>query len=255
MGAGGAGRNLRPSTREEFNGGGQSVPLTNFANAQYYAEIELGTSPQLFKVLLDTGSSNLWVTNLKCTSVACGSHAKYNSMVPWKASQDVLRVGDLSILAQDFAEATNAPALSGTKFDGVLGLAYDNISVNHIVPPFYSMIHQGILDQPVFFFRLGDSEADGGEVIFGGINDIAYTGNITYVPVRRQAYWEVSLEKVAFGDDEVILNTTGAAIDTGTSLIGLPMTSPKSSTSKLAPPGPWMVTTELTAQKFLPFPN
>lgn len=79
MGAGGAGRNLRPSTREEFNGGGQSVPLTNFANAQYYAEIELGTSPQLFKVLLDTESSNLWVTNLKCTSVACGSHAKYNS--------------------------------------------------------------------------------------------------------------------------------------------------------------------------------
>lgn len=85
------------------------------------------------------------------------------------------------------------------------------------------MIDQGILDQPVFFFRLGDSEADGGEVIFGGINDIAYTGNITHVPVRRQAYWEVSLEKVAFGDDEVILNTTGAAIDTGTSLIGLPI--------------------------------
>lgn len=108
------------------------------------------------------------------------------------------------------------------RFDGILGLAYDTISVNHITPPFYSMINKGLLDQPVFSFRIGSSEEDGGEAIFGGIDESAFTGKLDYVPVRRKAYWEVELEKVAFGDDELELENTGAAIDTGTSLIALP---------------------------------
>jgi len=84
------------------------------------------------------------------------------------------------------------------------------------------MINAGLIDEPVFSFRIGTSEEDGGEAVFGGIDDSAYTGDITYVPVRRKAYWEVELTKVAFGDDELELENTGAAIDTGTSLIALP---------------------------------
>lgn len=84
------------------------------------------------------------------------------------------------------------------------------------------MVNSGLLDAPVFSFRLGSSEEDGGEAVFGGIDTSAYVGKIDYVPVRRKAYWEVELEKVAFGDDELELESTGAAIDTGTSLIALP---------------------------------
>lgn len=113
------------------------------------------------------------------------------------------------------------------RFDGILGLAYDTISVNHITPPFYSMINQGMLDAPVFSFRLGTSEEDGGEAIFGGVDTTAYTGDIAYVPVRRKAYWEVELEKVALGDDELELENTGAAIDTGmTSLTNIEPLTP-----------------------------
>jgi len=226
------------------NGGGHSVPLTNFMNAQYYTEISLGTPAQTFKVILDTGSSNLWVPSKQCTSIACFLHTKYDSSASQThkangttfeiqygsgsmegfVSNDNLIIGDLTLEGQDFAEATKEPGLAFAfgKFDGILGLAYDTISVNHIVPPFYSMVHQGLLDSPVFSFRVGSSEEDGGEAIFGGIDDTAYTGKITYVPVRRKAYWEVELEKVTFGDDELDLENTGAAIDTGTSLIVCP---------------------------------
>lgn len=79
------------------------------------------------------------------------------------------------------------------------------------------MIDQGLIDTPVFSFRLGSTEDDGGEVTFGGIDPSAYTGSISYVPVRRKAYWEVDLQKVKFGDDELELENTGAAIDTGSS--------------------------------------
>lgn len=104
---------------------------------------------------------------------------------------------------------------SFTRFDGILGLAYDTISVNHIVPPVYNMINQGLIDEPVFSFRIGSSENDGGEAIFGGIDSSAYTGKLEYVPVRRKAYWEVPLESVSFGDDVLELENAGAAIDTG----------------------------------------
>ena len=105
--------------------------------------------------------------------------------------------------------------LNCLRFDGILGLGYDTISVNHITPPFYNLINQGLIDEPVFSFRLGSSEEDGGEAIFGGVDTDAYTGKLHYVPVRRKAYWEVELEKVSLGDDVLELENTGAAIDTG----------------------------------------
>lgn len=87
------------------------------------------------------------------------------------------------------------------------------------------MIGQDLLDEPVFSFRIGSSEDDPGEAVFGGIDNSAYTGKITYVPVRRKAYWEVELEKVAFGDEELELENTGAAIDTGLSITVVPSTA------------------------------
>jgi saccharopepsin len=251
MGAGGSGRRLRVDdaddlywTQEGVITGGHGVPLTNFMNAQYFAEISIGTPPQIFKVILDTGSSNLWVPSSKCTSIACFLHAKYDGRASstYEAngtslaiqygtgsmegivSKDDFTIGDLTVKGMDFAEATKEPGLvfAFGRFDGILGLAYDTIAVKHVVPPFYALLDQGLLDKPVFSFRIGSSEDDGGEVTFGGIDENAYEGKIKYAPVRRKAYWEVELEKVAFGDDELELDNTGAAIDTGTSLIALP---------------------------------
>ncbi|UZJ56996.1 hypothetical protein CBS101457_006316 [Exobasidium rhododendri] len=223
---------------------GHGVPLTDFLNAQYFADISIGTPPQDFKVILDTGSSNLWVPSKECSSIACFLHTKYDHSASstYKTngtefkiqygsgamegfiSQDTLTIGDLTIKKQDFAEATSEPGLAFAfgKFDGILGLAYDTISVDGVVPPFYNMINQGLIDEPVFAFYLGNSEAEGGEAVFGGVDPDHYTGKITYAPLRRKGYWETELNKITLGEDEMELDNTGAAIDTGTSLIALP---------------------------------
>ena len=111
------------------------------------------------------------------------------------------------------------------RFDGILGLGYDTISVNKIVPPFYNMLDQDLIDEPVFAFYLSDTNNGGdSEVVFGGVDESHYTGKVTKIPLRRKAYWEVELDAITFGDEQAELENTGVILDTGTSLIALPST-------------------------------
>ena len=140
-----------------------------------------------------------------------------------------MTIGDLQLKNQDFAEATSEPGLAFAfgRFDGILGLGYDTISVNRVVPPFYQMVAQDLLDKPVFAFYLGDTnngEDDQSEVIFGDVNEAHYTGKMTKIPLRRKAYWEVELDSISFGEETAPMEDTGAILDTGTSLIVMPST-------------------------------
>lgn len=196
---------------------------------------------------MDTGSSNLWVPSQSCGSIACYLHQKYDSSssstyekngtefgirygsgeVAGFISKDVLQIGDLKIKGQLFGETTSEPGLAFAfgRFDGILGMGYDTIAVNHIPPPFYNMIDQGLLDEPVFAFYLGDTnEKTESMITFGGVDTSAYSGKMVKLPLRRKAYWEVNLDAITFGKDTAELDNTGAILDTGTSLITLPST-------------------------------
>lgn len=227
------------------------VALNNFMDAQYFGEVSIGTPSQTFTVIFDTGSSNLWVPSAKCYfSVSCYFHSKYKSShsstykkngtsaaiqygtgaISGFFSQDNVKIGDLVVKNQDFIEATKEASITflAAKFDGIIGLGFQEISVGKAIPVWYNMLNQGLVKEPVFSFWFNrDIEGEeGGEIVFGGVDPDHYKGEHTYVPVTKKGYWQFEMGDVLIDGETTGYCSTGcnAIADSGTSLLAGPTT-------------------------------
>ncbi|CAI9279883.1 unnamed protein product [Lactuca saligna] len=224
------------------------VALRNYMNAQYFGEIGIGTPPQKFNVIFDTGSSNLWVPSSECASVSCFFHAKYKSSqsstykengkqasidygsgsISGYFSEDNIKVGDIVIKDQEFIEATREPGITllGGKFDGIIGLGFKEISLDYVIPIWDNMANQHLVKERIFSFWLNQrgKEGEGGEIIFGGVNPNHYKGVHTFVPVTQKGYWQFDMDDVLIGGESTgfCKNKCATIVDSGTALLAGP---------------------------------
>ncbi|KAH7372691.1 hypothetical protein KP509_17G016800 [Ceratopteris richardii] len=125
-------------------------------------------------------------------------------------------------------EATKEPGLTFlfAKFDGILGLGFQEIAVDDVTPVWYNMLDQGLVSEPLFSFWLNRdaNDDDGGEIIFGGMDSDHYTGNHTYVPVSQKGYWQFDMGDVLIDGETTGFCADGCAaiVDSGTSLLAGP---------------------------------
>ena len=236
------GEKFSPSASE----GPLKEPLSNFVNAQYYGAIEIGTPPQKFKVMFDTATSNLWIPSASCNSIACYLHEKYNSTAsstyvangthfqinygskPNEAmegflSNDTVSIAGAKLTGVTFGETVKETGLAifFGKFDGVLGLGFPSSAAAGVKPIFNEMIDQKVIMEQVFsiYLQKDGNDTSGGEITFGGIDNTKFSGDLTYVPISREGYWQFSLDGFAFDDQEICEDGCEAAINTGSTLI------------------------------------
>ncbi|XVF66022.1 hypothetical protein PTKIN_Ptkin10aG0000900 [Pterospermum kingtungense] len=197
------------------------IYLKNYLDTQYYAEIGIGSPSQSFSVVFDTGSSNLWVPSSKCLfSIPCHLHSKFRARlsstytkigIPCTIdygsgsisgffSLDHVKVGDITVRDQEFIEITKEGFLPflAAKYDGILGLGFQEISVEQATPVWLNMEKQGHVSQKLFSVWLnGDLTAElGGEIVFGGLDWRHFRGDHTFVPVTRRGYWQIEVGEV-----------------------------------------------------------
>jgi len=225
--------------------GQTNVPVANFEDAQYFGPISIGTPNQNFKVVFDTGASNLWVPSGNCdwVSIPCWIHNRYyqaqsstykanntqfsiqygsGSMTGY-LSYDTVTIGGLAIKNQLFAQAVDEPGIAfiAAQFDGILGMGFQSISVDGVTPVWYNLLNQGLVTKPQFSFWLSKKTGQTGELTLGGTDPSHYTGSFTYVPLTQESYWEFNLQNFTVGGKTYFKNIPAIA-DTGTSLIAGP---------------------------------
>ncbi|CAG8794414.1 37053_t:CDS:2, partial [Gigaspora margarita] len=215
-------------------------------DVDYYAEIIVGN--QRFSILLDTGSSNLWIPNKNCTSASCQNHNRFDSnKSPTFKSEgnqwsilygtgsasgvtgiDDIKIGKFTANSQTFglADAVSDDFLP-LQPDGILGMAFDNLNtMDNGAPTLISTLIKQKKMNPLFSFHFQHyyDFDDQGTLTLGGVDESKFDGKITYNPVISEiGLWIIVLDEALVNNNSTLSAVRPAIIDTGNSLLIVPL--------------------------------
>lgn len=228
--------------------------LHNYANAQYYSIIAIGTPPQYFNVIFDTGSSNLWVQSNLCMSQSCLQHKGFNSLLsttytpltPMILSNtfsirygtgsihgtyacDTVTIANIVLHNQTvgFAYEESGFAFMNVPFEGILGLSPSSFASS--VSFLDNIKSHKLLTHNIFSIFLSE-HLDMSKIMFGAVDKSKMNSNFVFVDVVSEHYWEINVNAIYIGNKrlnvcDVLRYETGrcgVAIDSGTSLYAGP---------------------------------
>ncbi|KAL4252337.1 peptidase A1 family protein [Abortiporus biennis] len=232
---------------------GDSLGLDIEANdVGYIATVQMGTPPRDFKLLMDSGSADLWVGSENCQSQAggdCGNHVflgtqssssfvdtKKQFQVTYGSGQvagtivnDNLNVAGLELDGHVFGVADEESvdfSSNQTPFDGLMGLAQSSLSEQKTATPVEALASNGLIKDAITSYkisRVADGKNDG-EITFGGLDSTKFDANalVTFANVNTQGFWEGSMTAVTVNGQDLGLQGRTAILDTGTTLIIAP---------------------------------
>lgn len=197
---------------------GSSTNLTRLTLDIYLPAVDIGNPPQKVTVLVDTGSSELWV-NPDCRtaksrqqSQQCVKFGKYdpakskNAVGPFGQEQlnygdptdkntqtsativyyaDAIALGGAKISNQTFGVVSQSKGQS----QGIIGLAPDLKAGYKSNGPYSlvlsSMASQGIIASRVYALDLRHSDSEFGAVIYGGLDKSKFIGSLEKRPIIK----------------------------------------------------------------------
>ncbi len=221
----------------------QTVPV-KLINEQvsYASDITVGSNKQKLTVVIDTGSSDLWVPDSQVSCQAgqgqdpnfCKNEGTYspssssssqNLNSPFSIEygdgttsqgtwyKDTIGFGGISITKQQFADVTS------TSVDqGILGIGYktheaegnyDNVPV--------TLKNQGIISKNAYSLYLNSRQATSGQIIFGGVDNAKYSGALIALPVTSDNELRIHLNTVKVAGQSINADVD-VLLDSGTTI-------------------------------------
>ncbi|EJT97978.1 acid protease [Dacryopinax primogenitus] len=218
--------------------------MTDDGDMEWYGNVVVGTPAQTYTVDFDTGSSDFFLPDSSCGD--CGSHDTYNpsssstskplgktftltygdgSETSGTQYTDTVSIGSLTVKDQTLGSATSySSEFEESVQDGLMGLAWPQLSVYPATPFVFNLNNQGALSSGSFSFKLAES---GSSLFIGGADSSLYTGSFSYTPVTEQGYWEVTTNSLKIGGTTVASNQN-SIVDSGTTLIYVDSSSAQS---------------------------
>ncbi|KAI6198145.1 Peptidase A1 domain-containing protein [Aphelenchoides besseyi] len=227
-----------------FDQYGQAV--TNTQNIWYKGIITVGTPPQPFNVMFDTGSDLLWIPARGCTSsgAAVSNCRAQNPVYTATSSSTARNTGQSFSIAYGLGSAqgtyyqdafafgspngrqlkypqavTFGAAQQMTFFDGgIFGLSFP--TSRNPNPIFYEGIRQRVFDQAMFTAYFANCPStgtcqNGGTITLGGFDSQHCSPNYNWIPVVGNGpYWQFNFQGISAGSYS--FNQAASAItDTG----------------------------------------
>lgn len=217
---------------------GASSSLKNYGNFQYVVTMSIGSPSQTIDLLVDTGSSWVLIPSKNCDChesshkfdpSSSSTYSSYNSEIDQKygrgevtgiLSSDKLTLSSLKAYNQTFLLITEEADFDNLQADGVLGLAFNSLSMgyNTLIDTLKS---QKTINQRLFSIYLSNRDQNVYSFMtIGGYNTTKYSSeNALVVNIEQDfGFWCFWMESSRFGDHFYEDYTLGL-FDTGGSMI------------------------------------
>jgi hypothetical protein len=204
--------------------------------SEYYGQVSVGSPPQSFLVVFDTGSGNLLLPSKECTDEACTGHKRYDAALSATAMQiayadqpttpvaadgtrDIVTItfgtGEMSgVYVRDniclgqhgicskanFVAATDESDEPFTlvPFDGIFGLSLPQMAEGPAFSILDQFVEAGVLKEPLFSVFFGN-DGEESEVTFGEVKQSLCGSEMFWAPVTEPGYWQVQMNDVSLG--------------------------------------------------------
>ncbi|KAI0440015.1 aspartic peptidase domain-containing protein [Xylaria telfairii] len=234
----------------------------NLTGGGYYAEVALGTPPQPVTLILDTGSSDVWVLDTNadlCQSrtlqslygTCLATYEPADSSTYQLVDQDAFSIQYLDRSGAEGDYIKDTLHIAGTSIEalqvglaenssinsGLIGIGFNtNVAADKPYPNIVDLfVEQDLIDIGAYSLYLDDLYAETGTILFGGIDTKKFIGQLKSVDIlpdpqsKIYSSFTVALESLkvntsssSSGGSELISDETPVILDSGTTLTYLP---------------------------------
>ncbi|TMW63988.1 hypothetical protein Poli38472_014693 [Pythium oligandrum] len=235
------------------------IPLDNYDQMQFYGSVSVGTPPQEFRVIFDTGSSDVWLPDVACATCAGPRRFDSTRSLSYRSLNEsflleygsgnasgglmteTLRLGGALELLAVRVGRVNATTRRLQRFhaDGIVGLAFDSLALitkPGLVP---SNDYVSLLSRFSIYINPLPGKLPSSQLILGGVDSTLvapdpnavqwhYFPLVPYPDTKLLGFWAVKLAHYRVvrpeqpNDHGQHTTQLTAIIDSGTSLLLLP---------------------------------